>query len=238
MRAFTVVALALGAAAFVPAQAATFDLTLDAANGSRWYEYFSDVYAELGSNWGVITNPSSDNFGRMADGNYLISTGAKIGSGAVVFEQGATFANVGTLSYDAGTGAITGLTLDFDNFIAYDDSVLSANGYTTTVSNPSGTVSLHNGAVTGIALNSGITFTFSTALGPAPYVGTFSMSGGDFALAVDGTVPSPLGNFRYVWDVNGTVANLAPVPEPSSYALMGVGLLAVGGFARRRAARG
>ena len=48
MRVLTLTALALGAAALAPAQAATFDLTLNADNGSRFYEHRSDAYAELG----------------------------------------------------------------------------------------------------------------------------------------------------------------------------------------------
>lgn len=237
IRQLTAVALALGASAFLPAHAATFDLTLKAADGSRWYEYFSDAYAELGSDWGEVSNPNSDDFGKMADGFYLISSpGTKIGSGVVVFEQGSSFANIGSLSYDAGSGAITGLTLDFAPFIANDNSTIGGS-YSTAMANVSGSVLLVGGEVAGIELDSDITFTYSTRFGQAPYSGSFSISGDRFVLDVDDTNPSLFGDFRYAWDVSGTVANLAPIPEPSTYALMVGGLLAVGAIVRRRAPR-
>lgn len=224
-------ALVAGAlAATQAASAATFNLSLSAADGSRWYEYYSGVYAELGK--AFPNQPDSDGF-------FLIGTDTPIGTGAEVFANGSNFLNVGTLTYDATTGAITGLTLDFDNYVA-DNDAISNTGYATTVSGVTGTVSLYNGAVTGINLASNIKFTYDTFFGDKDFNGNFAINGGSFALNVDQaqTLFAP-GDYRLKWDVAGTVQNLAvapAVPEPSTYLLMGAGLLIVGAVARRKIA--
>lgn len=231
MRKFSLLALTAAAMVAQPAAAATFNLSLTADAGSRWYEYYSAVYAELGSDWGTITAGADQ--GEQGDGFYLVSNGAKVGSGAVVFPNAGNFINIGSISYDAGTGAITGLTLDFDNYVADNDAL--GFGYTTTTSNVSGTVSLSGGLVTGVQLQSNIAFTY---FGSVSYDGLFSITGNRFDLAVDETNVVPLGgqprSIRLAWDVQGGVQNLAPVPEPTTYALMlgGLGVLAMA--ARRR----
>ncbi|MFT7723818.1 MAG: PEP-CTERM sorting domain-containing protein [Roseateles sp.] len=233
MRTLSVLAFAASSLAMASAQAGSFNLSLNAADGSRWYEYFSDAYAELGSQH-PGANPAT---GFSPDGFYLISTGAPVGTGAVVFPHANNFADLATLSYDDATGAITGLSFNaggFSKFIADDDSVANV-GYSTSVANVSGSVSLVGGQVSGITLNSNVTFTFDTMFGAAPYTGSFTINGSQFALDVDDSNMLPFGEFRYRWDVTGSVQNLAaPVPEPATYALMAAGLAAVGALARRR----
>jgi len=225
----------LASAMFAQAAAAdTFNLSLTADNGSRWYTTFSGAYAELGKPWGEITNPNSIDFGLEADGYWLIGTNTPIGTGSVIFENANNFLNVGTLSYDAGTGAVTGLTMNFAPYIAYDNAEVSSQlgAYTTSLSNVVGTVDLVGGNVAGIDLTAGITFTFG---GMLPYSGTLSFQGNQFDLAVSGSNATLFGTFGYEWDVTGSVNNLAaPVPEPETYALMGAGLLTVLLAARRR----
>lgn len=209
------------------ASAASFGLTLRADDGSRWYEYGSDVYAELGS-----THPGG------GDGFYLIGSGTPIGTGAEVFPNANNFLNIGSVTYDNVTGNVTGLTLDFDNYIADDDAVVNT-GYTTTLSGISGSVvrAGAGGAVSAINLTSNVTFTYVTGFGNFAYNGTLVFNGTGFVLDVDDTATTPLGESRYRWDVTGTIQGLAaPVPEPSTYALMMAGLLTVGAIARRRRA--
>lgn len=214
------------------ASAATFNLGLTADNGSRWYEYLSDAYAELGRPGKVITGGADA--GEVSDGLYSISNpNVQWGTGALVFPSDGNFGQLGSLTYDDITGAITGATLDFAKYIADNDSITNS-GYTTSVSVVSGSVQRNGvgGAISAINLTSNITFTY---LGAYAYNGTLTFNGNSFVLAVDGTNQTFLGDARYRWDVTGGIQNLAaPVPEPSTYALMVAGLAVAGLVVRRR----
>ncbi|MCW5625053.1 MAG: PEP-CTERM sorting domain-containing protein [Burkholderiales bacterium] len=222
-----------------PVSAATFDLDLfvgnNATDHARWYEYFSDAYADMYTPYNGFQTP---------DGFFSITQpGVTYGGGANVFPFENQDWSVGSLTYTDVTGvgvetaSITGLSLNFLPYIA--SFAVVGNSYTTSTSNVSGTVSLYNGAVTAIDLDSNITFTFSTFAGPAPYTGTFSIDDSRFDLFVDQSLTTAFGTFRYAWDVEGSVSGLAtaPIPEPSTYALLGMGLAGVGFMARRRKSR-
>ena len=231
------VAAAVVALASTSALAADFKLNLSAANGSRWYDYFSDAYGEVGK-----IGPG----GAPNDAFFLISNDDPIGGGLVLFKDGGALGDLGQVSYSSGTGSgiesqpITALNIEFGTAIA--DGAALLGSYTTSVQSVAGTVDLFNGQVTGLNLLAAITFTYSTAgLGGSddlPYAGTFAISGGGFGLDVDATntVDSPFGQLelRYRWDVDGAVNGLAPIPEPSTYALLLAGLGAVSLAARRR----
>lgn len=232
MRSTHTLILLAGMAASSVASAASFSLSLTADADSRFYEYFSNAYAELGK---------PHNGSQVADGWFDITTDAKYGA-VDVFPYEAAFTNIGTLSYSdvSGVGiemaAITGLTMNFSKFVADNDAVCNC-GYTTSFSTVSGTVSLYNGAITGIELASGIRFTYVTGAGTGHYDGSFSISDGAFVLAVDDSAVLAGRTFRYAWDVTGSVEGLAiapPVPEPSTYALLLAGLGLTGVAARRR----
>ncbi len=227
------------------AQGADFELSLTADQGSRWYEYFSDAFAELGTQ----RAEGGDGFWLInqweANGSYV-----PVGDGSPrVFPTNGIFTDVGTLSYADGglTGSgtevanVTGLTMNFNPFIADNDSIVDASGYTTTINSVSGTVTLVNGALTAIDLTAEIVFTFDASIfgmGTLAYTGSFEISNELFVLFVDETLPSPLPgalpDIRYVWDVTGAVEGLAsPIPEPSTYALSGAVFL-LGALAVRR----
>lgn len=239
MRVLTLIALAAGAAVAQPAMAGTFSLSLTADNGSRWYDYQSGVYTQLGSSHNGTAN----------DGYYLITNNAAVGGGIDSFAHDNDFSNIGTLTYDDTTLAITGLTLNFSPYVmngtgAAIPTVISQVGaitnkaYSTALSNVTGSVTLVNGQVSTIDLESTITFSWRNASGSVtlPYTGTFAIDGDTFALNVDSTNRVSVYDLRYVWDVDGSVQGLAAaVPEPSTYAMMGLGILALGAVARRRA---
>lgn len=242
--------LALGAVltlfSAAPASAATtFDLRLTDNGNGRWYEYFSDVFAQVdrsASQFYLISAlPAFQPVGQ--PNNPVFTNGANFGTAANPF---------GMVTYGPGTGVgaetrlITGLVLDADDFIADDDSNLNI-GYASVVNDVAGTVSLFNGDVTAINLTAAISFVYdltSFGGGPLAYNGTFSVSGvpsltpvGSFVLSVDDSYDVGFGApLRYRWDFAGSVNGLAPIPEPSTYALTAAGLLALGALTRRRRA--
>jgi hypothetical protein len=236
----SLLAATLAAILTAPAPAGTFDLSLTGDGDGRWFEYFSDAFAQIDR--GFDGDPALDGF-------FLISAlpgFTPIGGGADVFPFEQFFTNIGSIDHDGpdggtGTFSITGLTLDFAPFVADDDSLLNT-GYTTSVSNVSGSISFVGGIASAISLTSDITFTYdatSSGLGLLPYDGTFSIAGDRFTLLVDDTNSTAFGDFRYAWDIEGTVDGVAGViPEPSSLALAAVGLAGIGLAGLRRRRRG
>lgn len=221
--------LIAGSLAATQANAGVFGLNLTADGSSRYYDYYSDVYAQIDQ--GFNGDPA-------IDGYFLIGSGAQIGGGADVFPFEGAFAGIGSISYnDAGlsgtgieTATITGLSLNVNPYI--DPNPLGIDSYTTTVDSFSGTVSLFNGAVSGINLLSDVTFTYLGFVS-APFSGAFDINGDAFSLFVDETFASPFGDIRQAWDVTGGVNNLAAVPLPGA-AILFPSALAMVGLTRRR----
>ena len=187
-------------------------LSLLADGGSRWYEYFSVAFAE-------VLKPF--NGSQVPDGFFLVSSlpgFVQIGAGFDVFPFETDFADVGTLSFDAGTyngvgdgvGSVTALAADFVRFVAPDSTVLGAGvNYSTALSNVSGTVSLRDGKIVRINLSAVVTFTYAdTPFGTLVYSGPFNIAGNRFTLrAGDPVTPGDIG---YRWDLSGTVQGLGP----------------------------
>ncbi|MEM7255040.1 MAG: hypothetical protein AAF493_26865 [Pseudomonadota bacterium] len=232
----------------LPVSAANHALDLTASGSSRYFDYFSNSYAQIDQGW---DNPIDDpDLGPSAvlDGFFLIEAdpgipGSQaddpIGGGLDVFPTETDWSGFGSLEYDDsgldgsgnGTGAITGLTLDVLPFVM--TAAITGNTYTTTVDSFSGTVEVQNGQVSSIDLTSGITLEYPASGGfpAAPYSGTFNISGADFALLVDDTVTVTPFSLRQAWDIDGTVA---VVPIPAAAVLLPSALLALGVVARRR----
>lgn len=242
MRVMSLGVLLIGTAASQLAAAGTFQLNLDAAG--RLYLNESNVYAEIGKFGKEIT--VGDDEGLLSDGFYCLTAepspsactapDVQVGSGARVFKDDGNFASAGIVTYDDTSGAITGLTLNFAPFIDVTSTNPFGWGFAgTNVTGFSGSVLLVGGGVAGIDLNASV----NLPLGFLPadtYSGTFSINGGSFTLDVDGSYASQLGTLALTVDLGGSVNNLAPIPEPSTYALFGAGALLVGAVVRRRTA--
>lgn len=176
----------------------------------RWYEYFSDAFAEIGRPF---------NGSQIPDGFFLISrlpNYVQIGTGFDVFPFEGAFNSVGVLTYDAtgysgsgaGTAVVTQLTADFVPFMGKDATVLDKGyNYTTNFSNLSGTVSLFDNKITAINLAAQVTFTYpDTPVGPLHYSGPFAINGRTFSL-VAGEPVTP-GLIGYRWELAGEVLGL------------------------------
>ena len=79
-----------------------------------------------------------------------------------------------------------------------------------------------------------MTFRYSFYGSTFNFDGSFEVNSDRFALFVDDSVSALGAAYRLAWDVDGGVNNLAPVPEPSFYAMFLSGLTLVGLAARRR----
>ena len=201
------------------AKASVVDLNLIANGDGRWYEYFSDAFCQ------VDGGPSYPGAPGGFDGLYQTSqlpTYTTLGGGTVCFPNGANFGNVGTVTVDdsalTGSGTesapITNLQINFADSIADNDAIVG--GYTTTISNESGTVTYENGVATSIDLTSDVELIYDFSafgVGPVSYNGTFNIAANAFTLFVDDNLDTIV---RYKWDVSGTstvIGNFVP-PVP------------------------
>jgi len=234
------------------AQAVTFDLDLVADGDSRWFDLFSAAYAQVDQGFGG--NPAEDGFFDLsADTNGIL--GGAVGdesvfdsfapvnfgtfpntTGVDIFPQEENFSGVGSLDFNAGTGQVTSLQLEFSPFVVAS-TPLGDVPYATSVSNINGMVTTQAGNPASISLTADIEFSLQTAAGAILYNGDFSIDGKQFDLFVDDqkSIPvSPAAAFdvRLAWDIEGSVGNL--VPEPTSAAMSLLGLLLFSQVSHRR----
>lgn len=222
------------------ANAGTVDLNMTVDIGSQWYDYISDSYSEHG-----YVHPIGG-----GDGFQLIPSGNQVGAGLVeAWVNDGVMNSVVSLVYDDITGNITGVSTDFDSYIA-DDDAITQTGYGEASSNVMGSVSLLGGDVTAINMTSDITFTMDYSgfgFGMISMPGTFNITGDSFSLLVDpildgsgNPVRAPYlggggGGSIYTnpngWNVTGSVT---VVPVPAAVWLFGSGLLGLVAIARRR----
>jgi len=241
--ALTAIPVFSGAAQVARAETIALDLVADPTG--RWFDFFSDAFAQVDG--GPLFGGGPD----FADGFYLISSlpsFAPIGSGVQVFPFGSEFGEVGNLTIDASavsgsgveTAPITAIDIEFSDFIADDDAI--TNGpYVTSFSNVIGTVTFVDGQASSVELTSTVRFEYDFSgfgEGILPFEGIFDIDESGFDLFVDPPgFPSPFGTVRFRWDVTGTAT---PVPEPSVHFALtsGVLLVALLGPPRRSRERG
>ncbi len=201
-------ALVLAAA---PAAAADFPLSFTADGTSRWYEFYTDSFAQLDKGYGG--DPALDGFFRIgAEADPFAPTVfAEAADGADVFPHEHAFANIGAIHYTGsgdGTFPITAVTLDVSPHVTAEHGVLGTD-YRTTVSSPVGTITVSGGVVTDIRLEAAIRFeldaTYIPSMGWLPYDGTLSMAGDRFDIFVDDEYAFAHGNLRYAWDLTGRI---------------------------------
>ncbi len=203
--------LCMALSSALPAIAADFPQSFEADGRSRWYEFYTDSFAQLDK--GYAGDPAMDGFFRISaePDPFNPTVFQQTGDSANVFPSEGAFANVGTLTYNGtgnGTFPITGVTLNVSPYVDARTGVLGAP-YRTTVSNTVGTITIANGTATDIQLNANILFeidvNYIPSMGWVPYRGTLAMAGNRFDIFVDDNYPFTHGDLRYVWDLVGSV---------------------------------
>ncbi|MEM6394330.1 MAG: PEP-CTERM sorting domain-containing protein [Planctomycetota bacterium] len=231
----------------MPAHGGELNFFVVADGDSRWFDYFSDAFAQLDQ--GRDGDPALDGFFDVADLDDSDGL-TPIGGTADVFPFEENF-KLGTFTYDGpadGTGTfnVTGFDLNVAKFVADDDAVLNAfsfGPYTTTVTDVTGSVTLIDGTIVSFNnVEADVAFEYTTfnpqnPTGPTipavfDGVDALQVDNLDFSLNVfDVFEPSPFSPpFPQEWDLSGSVV---PVPEPAALTLVGVGL-AVTTLRRRR----
>lgn len=204
-------------------------LTATMSDGSRFFEYISDSFAQVNAAWPDETSPDLDcqnNGGQPCDGFFLISSLPNlvaIGGGDRIFTRGPNLA-LGTLEYDdslltgAGleTAAITafGEDADYAVDIGGDDLVSESLGpYSTSVDQSSvdGLVRFYDGVLVGIELEANVVFDVPLPIFPGNIVfeGAVRFDDHRFSLVVGPDAPM-VNTFDYVWDIHGFVNQVLP----------------------------
>lgn len=199
-----------------PAGLRQVELSLTADGGSRFYEYFSDAFAQIDQGW---------NGSAVLDGFFLISSlpgFSTIGGGFDMFPLEGDWVDIITMDYDVdgltGIGSeqapIVALVADFNPFIPGNGTIL-ARPYTTEFSAISGMVNLFDGDIVSIeTLQATVTFVFDTS----DLIGVFGLGAtleaeGNFIVLNDGSftlysaseAPLTLGTPDVEWDLSGQV---------------------------------
>jgi hypothetical protein len=219
---------------------------LSHATGNTWTTYIPDTF-EMKAGTTIITNTSGDAFGNGAASNSVGAVFAQVDSGAKLAGTGRTAiqvqaqgptseiaaglpGQVGKLTLAGGLSAENGITMDFtldgtnpNSVIDLAGSILQLNGNMTfNFTNIGGALALGTDytIVTGINVNSDVfsgaddTYTFNAPAGYTVDASIFPVYNSDG------------GN-------NGTLTvRFEAVPEPSAYAMMGLGLLTLVGIRR------
>ena len=229
--------------AVTPAFAGSTSLDFVADGDSRFFDLFSDAFAQLDQGYGG--NPAADGYFRVSTEGPTPGVGVEadfdafsptifdeLGQGPSVFESEDGWIDIGAIVWDDATGDVTTLVLDFQEFVAFDDTALNFQpnqylGYQTILSNVSGTVYETAGTIEGIFLAADVTFSYRG--GAVEYAGTILFQGDRFDLFVDDDPVYGFNPYRIAWDVEGVVAN---VPEPR--AGIAIALLAGAALTKRR----
>jgi hypothetical protein len=211
------------------AHAASVELTATLDLGSRFYDYFSDAFAEVVAPWPAASAPQLDCFangGQACDGFFLISSLpdlVAVGGGDRIFTRGRDL-RLGTLQYDGasltGVGAeiaaVTGFgaDADFAPDIAGDDLISEELGpYTTTIAPASvnGTVRFENGVLVGVDVTADVVFDVPIPISPfsLPFSGSISFADHRFTMRVGPESPT-IGAVDLVWELAGAVDQVLP----------------------------
>ncbi len=185
---------------------ADIGISLTANGDGRFYDYFSDAYAQ------VDLTP---------DGMYSISTSSPFGS-VDAFPNEGDWNGVGELTLGGtitGTGeeifSITGAVFDFQTYVDGSKVSVSGTAYTTILGNVTGTVTLFDGVVQSLDMSADIAFAFNSSPG-TPFNGTLTLTEASFILLVDDTIePIPGAPVRHVWDFSGGVQATPDVIPPA-----------------------
>ncbi|MEN1680580.1 MAG: hypothetical protein AAGJ46_13405 [Planctomycetota bacterium] len=209
--------------------AVELSLTATMGNESRFFDYFSDAFAQVNASWPDETDPELDcpgNAGQACDGFFAISELpllAPVGGGDRIFTRGPNLA-LGGLGYDAGglTGAgpeaapVTsfGQDADYAADIGGDDLISESLGpYTTIVdqSTVNGVVRFLDGVIVGIELEAAVTFDVPIPIFPGnvEFTGVVRMDDHRFSIVVGPENPV-IGMPQLAWDIHGVVNQVLP----------------------------